>query len=290
MLGSRGISHRDRHLMVNIRDMLPHSKAEAKTDPKDPLHTLNDVAEMRNCTKCLYFEGHKRQDLYMWLVNIGEGPSVKFLLENVHTSEEMRMTGNCLKGSRPLLSFDPLFDKSVQFRLMKELLIQTFGTPNHHPKSQPFVDHVMTFTFLDNRIWFRNFQIIDEAKGELGEVGPRFALNPIKIFEGPFRGNPIWTSPTYVSPFQHRMAIKRAAAGKYKDRIEQKLAQELNQPGGDAYVDNDPAGEVFETVAPEEAKGVMKDVFKRKELPGKKKISKRAAKKISKESNVEEIE
>jgi len=38
------------------------------------------------------------------------GPSVKFHVENVHTTEELKMTGNCLKGSRPLLSFDKGFD------------------------------------------------------------------------------------------------------------------------------------------------------------------------------------
>lgn len=26
----------------------------------------------------------------------------------VHTMDELKMTGNCLKGSRPLLSFDPV--------------------------------------------------------------------------------------------------------------------------------------------------------------------------------------
>jgi ribosome biogenesis protein BRX1 len=46
--------------------------------------------------------------------------------------------------------------------LLRELLTQIFGVPNHHPKSQPFVDRVYTFTFLDNRIWFRNYQILAE--------------------------------------------------------------------------------------------------------------------------------
>lgn len=39
-------------------------------------------------------------------------------------------------------------------------LLQTFSTPRYHPKSQPFVDHVFTFTIADNRIWFRNYQVI----------------------------------------------------------------------------------------------------------------------------------
>lgn len=39
-------------------------------------------------------------------------------------------------------------------------LLQTFSTPRYHPKSQPFVDHVFTFTIADNRIWFRNYQVM----------------------------------------------------------------------------------------------------------------------------------
>jgi len=49
-------------------------------------------------------------------------------------------------------------------------LFQTFGTPNHHPKSQPFFDHIFTFAIADNRIWFRNYQILEE-NGELAEIG-----------------------------------------------------------------------------------------------------------------------
>lgn len=48
---------------------------------------------------------------------------------------------------------------------------QTFGTPNYHPRSQPFVDHVFSFSLTaDGRIWFRNFQIVDD-QGMLQEIG-----------------------------------------------------------------------------------------------------------------------
>lgn len=91
------------------------------------------------------------------------------------------MTGNCLRGSRPLLSFDPQFTKDPHYSLLKELLTQIFGVPNHHPKSQPFFDHVYSFMVLDNRIWFRNYQILSED-GALAEIGPRFVLNPVSSF------------------------------------------------------------------------------------------------------------
>ena len=58
---------------------------------------------------------------------------------------------------------------------------------------------MITFSVVDNRIWFRNFQILSED-GALAEIGPRFVLNPIKIFDGSFQGQTIWENPRYVSP------------------------------------------------------------------------------------------
>lgn len=55
-------------------------------------------------------------------------------------------------------------------KLMDQICWQTFSTPNYHPKSQPFIDHVFTFSVADNRIWFRNYQILEE-NGELAEIG-----------------------------------------------------------------------------------------------------------------------
>lgn len=93
--------------------------------------------------------------------------------------KELKLTGNCLKGSRPLLSFDENFAKEPHLQLMKELFTQIFSTPYHHPKSQPFTDHVYTFTVVDNKIWFRNYQILSED-GALAEIG-EFVMN--KNFE-----------------------------------------------------------------------------------------------------------
>lgn len=37
---------------------------------------------MKNCNKCMFFEGRKQGDIYMWLSEIPKGPSAKFLVEN----------------------------------------------------------------------------------------------------------------------------------------------------------------------------------------------------------------
>jgi ribosome biogenesis protein BRX1 len=59
---------------------------------------------------------------------------------NIHTMDELKLTGNCMHGSRPMLSFDSQFDQGAQWKLIKALFTDVFGTPRGHPKSKPFVD------------------------------------------------------------------------------------------------------------------------------------------------------
>jgi ribosome biogenesis protein BRX1 len=162
VLCGRGINFRDRHLMKDIKSIMPHHRAESKLERWKTLSVINELGEMKHCNKAMYFEGRHKQDLYMWLSSLPDGPSAKFYVENISTMSELKLTGNCLKGARPLLSFDQQFSKIPHFMLLREILTQIFGVPNHHPKSQPFVDRVYTFTVLDNRIWFRNYQILAE--------------------------------------------------------------------------------------------------------------------------------
>ncbi|KAM9591251.1 ribosome biogenesis protein BRX1 homolog isoform 2-T3 [Morphnus guianensis] len=114
--------------MQDLRMLMPHSKADTKMDCKDQLSVINEVCEKKNCKKCIFFEAKKKQDLYMWLSNIAQGPSAKFLVQNIHTLSELKMTGNCLRGSWPLSSFDPTFDKEPHYALLKELFIQMRGS------------------------------------------------------------------------------------------------------------------------------------------------------------------
>lgn len=172
IFSSRGISYLGRHVMKNLRSIMPHAKNEPKVELRRNFSVLNEIAELRNCNKVLFFDMKKKRDLYLWMASVPDGPTVKFLVENLHTMEELKLTGNCLRGSRPLLSFDTKFDEEPHWKLIKELCTQIFGTPKSHPKSQPFIDHVLTFTIIDNKIWLRNYQIVEET-GSLAEIGPR---------------------------------------------------------------------------------------------------------------------
>ncbi|CAE6418843.1 unnamed protein product, partial [Rhizoctonia solani] len=203
LLSSRGITHRMRHLMGDLEALLPHIKKDSKLDSKNHLHLLPELADLHNCNNTLYFEARRHEDLYLWAAKTPNGPSVKMHVQNVHTMDELKMTGNCLKGSRGLLSFDPGFDSGEHWKLIKELFTHIFGVPPTARRAKPFIDHILTFSIVDNKIWFRNFQIIEKdplkpngpPETSLVEIGPRFVLTPIRIFEGAFGGATVFSNP-----------------------------------------------------------------------------------------------
>ncbi|KAI9339027.1 Brix domain-containing protein [Obelidium mucronatum] len=204
ILSSRGIVHRYRHLMNDIHLLLPHSKKDSKLDSKTNLGLINELAADNQCNNCLFFEVRKHKDLFLWMARTPNGPSVKFLVQSVHTMDELRMTGNHLKGSRPILSFDQSFDNpdTPHLQLLKEMFSQTFGTPRTSRKIKPFVDHVLLFSVVGDVVYFRNYQIVEkiiekqkEPETSLVEVGPRFTLSIIRIFSGSFMGSTLYENP-----------------------------------------------------------------------------------------------
>lgn len=58
---------------------------------------------------------------------------------------ELKLTGNHLKGSRPVLFFDAAFESAPHLKVIKEVMTQVFVTPKGHRKSKPFLDHVICF-------------------------------------------------------------------------------------------------------------------------------------------------
>lgn len=251
---SRRIAYRYRHLMLNVVSLLPHCKKDNKVESKQSKGaTLNELVELRNCSSCLFFECRKQKDLYLWMVKCPNGPSVKFLVNAVHTMEELKLTGNHLKGSRPILTFSTNFDKAPHWKLLKELIMQIFETPKDHRKAKPYHDHVFVFSIVDDHIWFRNYQITvphkETDKVDRGgfdnmtliEVGPRFCLNPIKIFGGSFGGPTLYQNPLYVSPNQIRALEKKKKAGKYTMKVKAKTKRKMhaaqNQLEPDEFAD-----------------------------------------------------
>lgn len=207
-------SYSSRHLLNDIAGLLPHSRRESKFDSKKNLRDLAEMAELYNCnnastvrpysmtTRLTSCTGHvprmpETPGLIPSLSQSAQRPKSKVSgpEHSYHVSlscpalwatsltlllsrEELNFSGNCLKGSRPILSFDAAFDSEPSLRLSRELLTHIFGVPEGARKAKPFVDHVMGFSVLDGKIWVRNYQVKEEDTAEqkdmsLLEIGPR---------------------------------------------------------------------------------------------------------------------
>ncbi|GAA5973213.1 hypothetical protein JCM8115_003467 [Rhodotorula mucilaginosa] len=268
---SRGISQRQRHLMMDLLSLLPHAKKETKLEDKHNLPSINELCYLSSCNNALFFEARRQHnDLYLWAAKTPNGPSVRFHVLNAHTMDEMKMTGNCLKGSRPVVVFDQQFDEEPHLRLIKEVLSHTFAVPKTARRAKPFIDHVINFSIVDGKIWFRNYQILNTPSADalastsssssaltdsqaqnlakknnlphlsLSEVGPRFVLNPVKIFEGSFNGACLYENKEFVPSSQRYASAKLARAVKYRGRKDQQAVSQVRREGLHVGQKDDP--------------------------------------------------
>lgn len=122
----RRVSNRFSHQQT----LLAQASIDSKLDSKSQLHLLPELADLNNCNNTLYFEARRHEDLYLWAAKMPNGPSIKMHVQNVHTMDELKMTGNCLKGSRGLLSFDKNFDETEWGKLTKELFTHVSSRPS----------------------------------------------------------------------------------------------------------------------------------------------------------------
>lgn len=66
LLCSRGSLVRTRHLLNDLKRMLPHSHGESKYGKNGNIaDDLNEMCELSNCSKCMYFESRKGRDVYL---------------------------------------------------------------------------------------------------------------------------------------------------------------------------------------------------------------------------------
>ena len=228
IVASRGVSHQERHLVNDLINLIPNSKKECKIERDIASEELNNICYMHSCKFCIYFE-HRKRELVMWLFKSPGGPLAKFAVTNIHALNEIKLMGNCIKYSRPLLSFDKSFDEQEHLKLIKEMFIQTFNSPKGHPKTRPFYDHQISFYNIDNQIFIRVYQILNEIKEkftnsdqedkiQLLEIGPRFSLNLIRIFSDSLGGKTLYLNKNYIAP---GVLIKRKVDNFKKRKIKE---------------------------------------------------------------------
>ncbi|KAH0788678.1 Ribosome biogenesis protein BRX1 [Histomonas meleagridis] len=233
VLGNKGLLHVHHQVLDDLFKLIPHAKKEGAVPP-DEIHFLDTIASDRHCDTVVLFETRHRKnpECYMWISSIPNGPSVSFYIKDAISVSQLRALGNCLKGSRPLIFFDPALDDNGIFSMSKILLRRMFSVPYQDPHSKPFVDQTLTFYKVDDTIMIRHYQIQwnDDEPPMLMEIGPRVQLLPVLVLAGAFKGSKIWENPLFVSPYKKMKADRiKKAKRRMKERDIQAKREERRQ-------------------------------------------------------------
>lgn len=235
LLHTRGMIRQHAQVFENLRDLIPHAKREQSMNSKDFVE-LTEIAADRFCDTVGVFETrHKRvsSECYFWIATMPNGPSINFFVSDAQSIENLRLIGNSLKGSRPILQFDPRFNDGGILEIAKWSLQRLFSVPFEDPHSKPFVDRTMSFIVESDSIVIRHYQIQWGENGEeteLAEIGPRVVLEPNYVLAGAFRGHKIWSNADFVSPYKELKAqrkkqaeLRNQAREKQAEREEKKM-------------------------------------------------------------------
>jgi len=130
-----------------------------------------------------------RSAVAMWFCK-PDGLRIKCLMQYLHTSFEVKMTGNNILYSRAVLVFDSKFDSDPKFKLMKEVLTQVFTVTRVDKQYKPFIDHAFSFSIVGEEIHFRHYELIPSDKSNVQhahlesmvEIGPRWSVKIERIF------------------------------------------------------------------------------------------------------------
>jgi ribosome biogenesis protein BRX1 len=133
--------------------------------------------------------------------------------------------------------------------------------PRNMAFSQIIVVFLFCFDFLKTQIWVRHYQIVEQKaenaseahrlKKQLGvnestslvEIGPRFVLEPIKVFRGSFGGQTLYNNTKFTSPNAVRALAKKQAGDTFAHR--QATQQIRKERDASIIVPTDPLDSVF---------------------------------------------
>lgn len=173
-LSTRSAPVKIRYLMKDIGKLV-EIEEEQKWDLGKDYKELRKLVEISECDSVLFFQSTKRaDDLWMGLL---DGISVLFRIYNVFTIRDCNFPVNPFKDCGYVLMFSQEFEEMEHLKHVKMVVEHIF-------RSNEVKDKALCFFYLDGMIWVRTYKIGEK----LEEVGPRFVLEVLRVFERCFGG------------------------------------------------------------------------------------------------------
>ncbi|CAK91045.1 unnamed protein product (macronuclear) [Paramecium tetraurelia] len=157
---TRNLDLQHRHFMLDIMNILPHSKKTNKIKYEQLRQVIPSLCENHKCNSFIVFHTIQNQ-LILVFGSYPSGPTVKFSVLNITTIKDLQLAGNFSKKGRVLLQFDQRFNNITKYKLLKEIITLLFNVSQAR-FTDNYIDRIFTFTTegeAQNRIWFRQFEI-----------------------------------------------------------------------------------------------------------------------------------
>jgi ribosome biogenesis protein BRX1 len=183
--------------------LAPHSKKRKIKKKKKNFDFIKFMIKKKKYFSFFFFEYIKKKNInYIWMSIFPSNPLMQIEINDFKSLEKLSFLGNCCRWSHPLISFDIFFKKKPHLNIFKKIITAFFSSKNNDKRVEPFLDHIISLCWLNNKIWFRVYQIIYSKKNknknilidQLVEIGPRIILNILKIWSNIEKKNCIYDS------------------------------------------------------------------------------------------------
>lgn len=221
-IASKGLSMKEKEFFKDLVHMTATAKTDSKLEKRNIKSQIEFACRSKHASNFLYFE--KRADrLMLHGGKFPHGPTVRYLILSIVPCKDFKFHGNALRYSRPVLSFSSEFESIEELKLFRYLMVDCFNCPKNHPKAQPFVDRVWSFSFDREKsvILIRHHQIFRNSKSEteLVEIGPRVEMQISSIISGFFEGELLYKNDNFISKSEFNQIKKSSILRK---KIEKK--------------------------------------------------------------------
>ena len=161
---NRKVTELQKHFLLDMSRLFP-SVVEGKAS----IEEVRELAEMNDCKFSIYAE--RKRSLKLYLI---AKKCLEFEIVSITTMKTLQSPVNCFRETGILLSFTKDFDEREELVKTKNMLSEMF------PKAENEVDKMISFYYLDDKIWMRIYKI--EEDKSLKELGPRIVLSFVKEF------------------------------------------------------------------------------------------------------------
>jgi hypothetical protein len=178
-------------LIKDLNRIAPHSKIKKIMGGENIFDFLKFIRKKKQMFSFFFFEKKKKKHIdYLWISKFPDEPLIQMEIYDVKSLQKLHFLGNCCCWSTPLISFDKFFKKKPHLNIIKKIVISFFSSKKNDNRTEPFIDHVISLCYLNNKIWFRVYQIRFSKKknqknftiDQFIEIGPRLVLNIRKIW------------------------------------------------------------------------------------------------------------